>query len=56
MNNLRNFIFVDEDGHELTQIGLADENVAYTRAQELANKHGQIVTILEIIDSASPEE
>ena len=56
MNDLRNFIFVDEDGQELAQMGLADTEVAYNRAEELANEHGQVVTILEIIDTAAPDE
>lgn len=56
MNNLRNFIFVDEDGQELSSMGLADEGVAYERAQSLANEHGQVVTILEVIDTAYPDE
>lgn len=56
MNELINFVFFDRDWQELASMGLANRDVAYERAQNLANEHGQTVVIAEIIETVEPDD
>lgn len=54
MSELIDYIFVDEDFQVIEQAGLHDDEIAYQRAQRLANEKNQIITILEIKDNVTP--
>jgi hypothetical protein len=57
MNNLEDYIFTSDAGDEFGTYGLADDEVAENRCQELANEHDCHVTCFRLIcDCESDEE
>lgn len=54
MSELIDFIFVDQDFQVVEQAGLHDCDVAFERAQILANEKGQMITVLQVMDQCTP--